>query len=309
MEIPSARVSPTSSLVTKNGRPFFRSSMLGSWRTCAHRMHLEYVERLPRARTSFAIAFGQAMHTTLAFWWFEYGNVDVEVTDARRNHVRRFFVDRLSLELHDATFDRYDVKEFGTETFAVEGLRKQGLRVLDLILSTVVPLFEPLAVEQPFVVSFGDRPFDLRGIPDLFADMRGACPCCGTRLGRGVVDYKFSLSPASYVDASHTEWVQGTCYTPAFVERFGTFPDFVALLKFKRVGRGGPSWQIFHSRRDQHDVDALWRELDCLWHDIEHDIHPATGLGSPLCSRQWCSYFDVCEPRLVEERRFLEALT
>lgn len=277
--------------------------MLGTWRTCQHRMHLEYVARLPRGRDSFSIAFGSAMHATIAHWW-RYGAR--AVTTTLRQGLRDVWESQFQLGIMDARFDKYDIREFGTERFARTELLKQGFRVLDLFLETTAPMFAPLDVELPFCVTPPGRPFDLRGTPDMNAEAIRSCPCCGEDLGRGVVDWKFSLSPASYTDASHEEWVQGTCYTPAFIQRYGRLPDFVALVKFKRVGRGGPSWSIYHSHRTQDDVDALYRELDNLWHDIEYGIHPPTGLGSPLCTRQWCAFYGECEPRLAEERRYLE---
>lgn len=276
--------------------------MLATRRTCAHKMHLEYVERLPRGMDSFSLAFGSAMHATFA-WWFRS---QLSKQTPTRAELRNVFVNFLSLQLVDARFDSYDVKEFGTERFAREGLLRQGLRVCDLFLGTIATLFDPWAVEQSFCVSPGDRPWDLRGTPDLLGAMRAPCICCHKTLGAGVVDWKFSLSPSSYTDASHEEWVQGTCYTPAFTELYGRLPDFVALIKIKRTGRNGPSWSIYHSHRTPDDLQALWVELDALWHDMQYDIHPATGLGSPLCTRQWCAYYARCEPRLSEERRFLE---
>lgn len=242
------------------------------------------------------------MHAAVAQWWRDGSRV---VSTAGRNRMRECWAHELATRLAIARFDKYDIREFGTENFAREGLLKQGLRLIDLFLVTIAPIFEPYDVETPFVVTPPDRPFDLRGVPDLLGRMIAPCPCCGLLLGAGVVDWKFSLSPSNYTDASHDEWVQGTCYTPAFLQRFGRFPDVVMLIKIRRNKRA-PTWSIAHSTRTQHDVDALWRELDALYHDIAYEIHPATGLGSPLCSNQWCAYFQTCEPRLAAERRFLD---
>ena len=140
------------------------------------------------------------------------------------------------------------------------------------------PDYQPVSVEERFLLELPDASYDLVGVPDLVDDQ-----------GR-VVDIKTRGRRFSQADADKN--LQLTMYAAAFRRHYGRDPAALrldTLLKTKKPGR-----HVVETHRGDADYAALAARVNAMIAGLEKGVFMPAEVGHWCCSPTWCGYWNTC---------------
>lgn len=278
------------SLPNYSGSPkaFFSASSLGKFRFCGMAGYYRYVAKAPKRPPGYAAVFGLSMHRTIQLHMEHAAMCGVWLP---RADLREFFHYRLKTGLDTAIFGSTEMKEFGSEALAKQGLLKHGHNIIDLYIAQVVPRVRPVEVEESFRISLPEKPYDIIGDIDLLCYWDDVL--C-------VLDWKFR-SKKKEIHVSASEWPQGTIYAEYLWRTRGLSLPLVKLEMWRN--KRTPGWDFRTGQRGPRDFADLLEVADGVARNIDRDIFPANGLGQPLCDKRWCDFWGICEARIADSER------
>jgi hypothetical protein len=181
-------------------------------------------------------------------------------------------------------------------------LEYDGLELVKLYRSSIIPTIEPIEVEERYQITFAERDYTLLVIPDLCADQGGK--------HRVIVDHKTASKTPSANEAEISD--QLTAYALAHKAKHGTLPDSVALHKavaLKKTPKADSikMYSAMHETehgfvgiapvigyRDETQVTRYLKTMELVIRQIVQGIYTPAPTGVWWCNPTSCNYWDYC---------------
>ena len=265
-------------MTTTVEKPAIHQSSALMFLRCQPQYAFRYIEGIKSPPRS-ALAFGSSFHKTndLNYTQKIETHEDLPVSD-----LRDFWVDDFERRTEEV---EWSDKEREQKVEVVRGkLIDTGVKCVSLYQEIVAPITQPLAVEQPFRITFDDDfPYDLAGTIDLITDWEA------------IDDNKTAAKSPNKTEAEQS--LQLTLYALGYratTQRIEKGLSLTHIVKSK-----SPKIIRQTTSRTNQQIQTALKLLGRLVKQIEDTKRSGaflpTNPSNWWCSPEWCGYWNICE--------------
>jgi len=190
------------------------------------------------------------------------------------------------------------------EDESIDRAETQGLALVKLYRSKLIPTIQPSAVQEKTEISFSNREWSVMVIPDLEGTVSDSVQ---------VVDHKIGAKSPALVEAETSD--QLTAEAMAYQSKTGKLPDRVAIhraVTWKKAPKretaeklaavidtdaGAVGIAKIESARDQARVNRYLKIMDIQVRLISQSIYLPARSGAWPCTPDACEYWQYCHEK------------
>jgi putative RecB family exonuclease len=226
----------------------FSYSQLNTYMTCPLRYRLQYVEMIPPAFTTSALAFGSSIHEAVAAFHQQHLLGETLRPDQMLDVYRQAWASRNGEVIRFCNGDNQ------------EGLQEKARQVLSVYHESFDPRVEVLGIEEFFELSINETVPPFQGYVDLIEQDAGGAVT--------VVDLKTAARKLSNGQADNN--IQLTAYSIG-AEALGFNPDQLTLRLDVVTKTKSPELVRYETTRTEQERDRFCKLVTNVWHAIERE--------------------------------------
>jgi hypothetical protein len=269
-------------------------SQINEFRKCGRLFYFNRIDPdAPRFPVPYYFQFGSAYHKGL-----EVGLADKKDTGREPNL-------SMMLDAFNETLKKPD-REIDWTGSDLQELETNGLELVSIYRNDIVPGIEPVSVEEPRIITFRNRDYNMLTISDLEAVQTDNVM---------TIDHKTAKETPTMNEAHDSE--QLTAYALSYYSEFGKIPDKVRLDYAVRMKKGPgkvTKHRYISARETKHGFVGIVpveskRTIDHIkWYlaviedtvkMMDIGVYLAAPAGSWYCTEYACDKWDYCHSKLT----------
>ncbi|MCX5794923.1 MAG: PD-(D/E)XK nuclease family protein [Elusimicrobia bacterium] len=261
-------------------KPHISATQVDMFTKCGEQYRRRYIEKdvIP---PGVALIRGKAIHSGAEY---DFRQKMETLKDLPRQEI----VDRAAAEFNaqvkaDGIYLCEEDAARGKDIILGEGL-DEVVRLAGLLADEVLPVYQPIAVEERQLIELPSSPRDILGILDVVAWQINQ-----PKERFGLVDYKSGKSkPQSHWDAA----TGLTIYALTFRAKYRQPPAFINVEQL--VTNKTPKRVLVTTTRDKADFVPCISRMNAVLAGIEKQVFVPAMPGAWWCSPKWCGYWTSC---------------